>query len=62
MQAREGLVRATQAGTASLSLNLTLPVDGSTQQIVAAGSPARTGVSSTLVAGNSLAPQTRIYR
>ena len=66
-QGQTGLVRATQAGAASLSLNLTLPADGGTQALVPAGSPARAGPlpgsgSSTLATGSSLSTQTRIYR
>ena len=66
-QGQAGLVRATQAGAASLSLNLTLPADSRTQALVPAGSPARAGTipgggSSTLAIGSSLSPQTRIYR
>ena len=62
MQAQEGLVRATQAGTASLSLNLTLPADAGTQQLVPVGSPAKPGLGSTLAAGSSLSSTTRIFR
>ena len=66
-QGQTGLVRATQAGAASLSLNLTLPADSGTQALVPAGSPARAGPipgsgSSTLATGSSLSTQTRIYR
>ena len=67
LQGQAGLVQATQAGAASLSLNLTLPADGGTQALLPAGSPARAGPTSggggsTLAAGSSLTPQTRIYR
>ena len=66
-QGQAGLVRATQAGAASLSLNLTLPPDGGTQALAPAGSPARAGPipgsgGSSLAIGSSLSPQTRIYR
>ena len=66
-QGQAGLVRATQAGAASLSLNLTLPADSGTQGLVPAGSPARAGPipgggSSTLATGSSLTSPIRIYR
>ena len=66
-QGQAGLVRATQAGAASLSLNLTLPADGGTQALMPAGIPARAGPtpgggSSSLAIGSSLSTQTRIYR
>lgn len=48
-------MRATQGATASLSLNLTLPVDGT----LAVGSgPGR----SSGTAASSLSPETRVYR
>ena len=56
LQGQAGFVRATQGATASLSLNLTLPMDGS---LAVGGASSRGGSSA---AASSLSPETTVYR
>lgn len=56
LQGQACFVRATQGATASLSLNLTLPMDGS---LAVGGASSRGGSSA---AASSLSPETIVYR